>query len=89
MPENFALHQNYPNPFNPITTIRFDLATATNVKLTIYDITGRLVDELVNSNMNAGSYDLRWNAAHLSSGMYLYRIETPEFTATNKLLLLK
>jgi len=89
MPENFALHQNYPNPFNPITTIRFDLATATNAKLTIYDITGRLVDELVNSNMNAGSYDLRWNAAHLSSGMYLYRIETPEFTATNKLLLLK
>ena len=89
VPANFALHQNYPNPFNPVTTIRFDLAHDTNVKLTIYDITGRLVDELVNKNMNAGSYDLRWNAGHLSSGMYLYRIETPEFTATNKLLLLK
>ena len=89
IPGKFALHQNYPNPFNPVTTIRFDLASATNVKLTIFDITGRVVDELVNTNMNAGSYDLRWNATHLSSGMYLYRIETPEFTATNKLLLLK
>ncbi len=89
VPDNFVLHQNYPNPFNPVTTIRFDLAKATDVKLTIYDISGRRVQELVNSSMNAGSYDLRWNAGHLSSGMYLYRIETPEFTATNKLLLLK
>jgi hypothetical protein len=89
VPDNFVLHQNYPNPFNPITTIRFDLAKTTDVKLTIYDISGRRIQELVNSSMNAGSYDLRWNAGHLSSGMYLYRIETPEFTATNKLLLLK
>jgi hypothetical protein len=65
------------------------LASASNVKLTIYDLTGRKVQELVNKNMNAGSYDLRWNASHLSSGMYLYRLETPEFTATNKLLLMK
>jgi predicted extracellular nuclease len=89
VPDNFVLHQNYPNPFNPVTTIRFDLAKATDVKLTIYDISGRRIQELVNSSMNAGSYDLRFNAGHLSSGMYLYRIETPEFTATNKLLLLK
>jgi hypothetical protein len=89
VPDNFVLHQNYPNPFNPITTIRLDLAKTTDVKLTIYDISGRRIQELVNSSMNAGSYDLRWNAGHLSSGMYLYRIETPEFTATNKLLLLK
>ena len=89
VPKNFVLHQNYPNPFNPVTTIRFDLAKATDVKLTIYDLSGRRVQELVNSSMNAGSYDLRFNAGHLSSGMYLYRLETPEFTATNKLLLLK
>ena len=89
VPAKFALHQNYPNPFNPVTTIRFELANSTNVKLSIYDITGRLVENLVNTNMNAGTYDLRWNATHLSSGMYLYRIETPEFTATNKLVLLK
>jgi DNA/RNA endonuclease YhcR with UshA esterase domain len=89
VPGTFALHQNYPNPFNPVTTISFDLASASNVKLTIYDLTGRKVQELVNKNMNAGSYDLRWNASHLSSGMYLYRLETPEFTATNKLLLMK
>ncbi len=89
VPANFALHQNYPNPFNPVTTIRFDLANATNVKLTIYDINGRKIQELVNTNMNAGSYDLRWNASKLSSGMYLYRLETPEFISTNKLVLLK
>ena len=89
VPANFVLHQNYPNPFNPVTTIRFDLANATDVKLTIYDLSGRRVQELVNSSMNAGSYNVRFNAGHLSSGMYLYRIETPEFTATNKLLLLK
>ncbi len=89
IPSSFALHQNFPNPFNPVTTIRFELASATDVKLSVYDISGRLVEELVNTSMNAGAYDLRWNAAHLSSGMYLYRIETPEFTATNKLVLLK
>jgi len=89
VPASFALHQNYPNPFNPVTTIRFDLASATKVKLTIYDITGRKIRDLVNTNMNAGSYDLRWNASDLSSGMYLYRLETPEFIATNKLVLLK
>ena len=89
VPENYVLHQNFPNPFNPVTTIRFELPTASDVKLSIYDITGRLVEELLNTNMNAGAYDLRWNAANLSSGMYLYRLETPEFTATNKLLLLK
>ena len=89
VPSNYALHQNYPNPFNPVTTIRFELANASNVKLTIFDINGRLVEELVNTSMNAGAYDLRWDAAHLASGMYLYRLETPEFTATNKLVLLK
>ncbi len=88
-PVSYALHQNFPNPFNPVTTIRFELANSSNVKLSVYDINGRLVQELLNKNMNPGAYDLRWNAAHLSSGMYLYRIETPEFTATNKMLLLK
>lgn len=86
---NYALHQNFPNPFNPVTTISFELAKASNVKLSIYDINGRLIEELINSNMNAGAYDLRWNATHLSSGMYLYRLETPNYTATNKLVLLK
>lgn len=89
VPDHFVLHQNYPNPFNPVTTIRFDLAKATDVKLTIYDLGGRRIQELINSSMNAGVYDIPWNAAHLSSGMYLYRLETPEFIATNKMVLLK
>ncbi len=89
VPSDFILHQNYPNPFNPVTTIQFDLPNASDVKLMIYDINGRLVEELVNGSLNAGRYNLRWNASHLSSGVYFYRIQTPEYTATNKMLLLK
>ncbi|MFO7841955.1 MAG: T9SS type A sorting domain-containing protein [Fidelibacterota bacterium] len=88
-PGDFILAQNYPNPFNPVTTINFELPKATNVTLQVFDITGRLVTELANGPMNAGRYDLRWNAGHLSSGVYFYRLQTPEFTATNKMLLLK
>ncbi|MCF7832765.1 MAG: T9SS type A sorting domain-containing protein [Candidatus Marinimicrobia bacterium] len=89
VPEKYILTQNYPNPFNPVTTIQFDLPNASNVQMMIYDINGRLVEELANGPFNAGRYNLRWNAAHLSSGVYFCRIQTPEFTATNKMLLLK
>ena len=55
IPESFSLSQNYPNPFNPVTSIKFDIAKNTPVKLSIYDINGKLVRELVNSELNAGS----------------------------------
>ncbi len=89
IPEHYVLHQNYPNPFNPVTTIRFDLPEISPVTLTVYDISGRYVETLVNGSMNAGTYTLRWHAGHLSSGVYFYRIQTPGYTATNKMLLLK
>ncbi|MEL6823109.1 MAG: YCF48-related protein, partial [Calditrichota bacterium] len=88
-PQNYKLYANYPNPFNPSTTIRFDLPEATDLSLTIYDNTGRKVSELENGFKNAGSYELQWNAASFSSGVYLLRMETASFVSVNKMMLLK
>lgn len=86
----FNLEQNYPNPFNPSTTIQYSISSISNVKLSIFDITGREVVELVNQRQNAGSYSVKFNADYLSSGMYFYRLETEQgFSKTNKMLLIK
>jgi len=79
IPTVFSLHKNYPNPFNPVTTLKYDLPEAANVKLTIYDITGRTVKTLVNSHQEAGYKSIRWDSTNdlgepVSAGMYLYRI---------------
>lgn len=89
VPEKFSLHQNYPNPFNPVTNIKFDLAKTGLVKLTIYDVTGKVVAELVNGVYNAGSYKYDYNASNLASGIYFYRLETPDFTDVKKMMLVK
>lgn len=89
VPKEFALVQNYPNPFNPITTLGFELPKAMAVRLQVFDLNGRLVEELANANFNAGRYELKWNASRYSSGVYIYRIVTPEHTASRKMLLLK
>jgi hypothetical protein len=85
----FALGQNYPNPFNPATTINFSLAEPTFVKLAIYNLLGEEVQVLKNENMNAGSYNVSFNAASLPSGMYLYKIETAQFSSVRKMMLMK
>ena len=89
IPKDFYLYQNYPNPFNPSTHIRFDLAKSGFVTLDVYDITGRKVTELVNENLNAGKHNAEFNASELSSGIYFYRIVTPEFTSIRKMILVK
>jgi CubicO group peptidase (beta-lactamase class C family) len=95
VPENFVLHQNYPNPFNPITNIKFDLAEPGFVKLRIFDISGRLISVLVNEKLNAGSYGYKFDASHLSSGIYFYRIavdsfgETGNFNNVKKMIIVK
>ncbi len=89
IPHVYSLSQNYPNPFNPATKISYALPTAGNVKLVVYDLLGREVAVLVNDFKKAGNYDVNFNASNLSSGIYLYKIESGEFNDTKKMMLIK
>lgn len=89
LPKFFSLSQNYPNPFNPVTNIKFDIPKSSLVKITVYDQLGREVATLVNEQMQAGSYSVDWDASNFSSGVYFYRIETEDFSKTNKMVLVK
>lgn len=88
-PFEFALAQNYPNPFNPNTVISYSVAAEGNVTLKVFNAAGQLVNELVNAEHQAGIYNVEFNAASLSSGVYFYRLESNGFTATNKMILIK
>ena len=88
LPKSSRLEQNYPNPFNPTTTIRFDVPEASKVSLIVYDMLGRQVANLVDGFVSAGKYTATFDARSLSSGAYIYRLETPKGTFTKKLLLL-
>ena len=88
------LNHNYPNPFNPSTTIAFDLAKAGNVKLSVYNVKGQLVRRLTHANLPGGSHRVTWNGVDesnrpVASGIYYYRLETRDYTKTNKMLLMK
>jgi hypothetical protein len=89
LPLNFALSQNYPNPFNPTTTIMYQLPEFSNVKLSLYDIIGREVVLLVNGNQPAGYYGVVLDASGLASGVYIYRIDTKNFTKSLKMSVIK
>lgn len=90
VPNQFNLYQNYPNPFNPSTKIKFDVAPGTdNVKLVIYDITGKQIDVLVNDRLSPGTYEAQWDASKYSSGIYIYRLETGNFSAVRKMIFVK
>lgn len=94
MPAEFNLHANYPNPFNPSTTISFDLKTASDVELMVYDMRGRLIKSLQSGRMEAGSYRVEWdgrdmNDLPVSSGVYLYRLTAGDKVFSRKMMLLK
>ncbi len=89
VPERFQLSQNYPNPFNPSTVIKFSLPIGGHVKLSVFDISGKIVEELLNEKLEAGNFSIDFNASQLSSGAYFYRIETEGFTDTKKMILVK
>ena len=94
IPITFALHQNFPNPFNPITTLRYDLPSDALVTLSIYDMLGREITQLVNTNQQAGFKSVQWDATDsmgrpVSAGVYLYQIEAGDFIQTRKMVLLK
>ncbi len=88
-PADFKLYNNYPNPFNPVTTFRFDIPANSEVVLQVYDVNGKMVEELVNRKMNAGSYHVDWNAAESSSGIYFCTFKAGSYTATQKIVLIK
>ncbi len=89
LPEAVALEKNYPNPFNPTTTIRFSLEAHGDVSLQIYDVSGRLVETLVSSRMEAGEYNVEWNAVSHPSGIYFYSLTSGGEQITKKMLFLK
>ena len=91
---NFTLKDNYPNPFNPITNISYDLLEESFVNITIYDMLGNVVNNLVNANQSSGYKSLQWNATNnqgepVSAGVYLYTIEAGDFRQSKKMILLK
>ena len=89
VPENFILYQNYPNPFNSQTTIEFDIKEKNIYMLEIYDLLGRKREELLNKNLNAGSYKVTYIADKLSSGVYFYRLVSNKINITKSFLLIK
>jgi PKD repeat protein len=89
LPEAFELGQNYPNPFNPITTIKFNLPYATQVRLDIFNILGQRVETVVDEVLQAGPHSFTWDGGQMASGIYLYRLTTDNFTSTRKMVLMK
>jgi hypothetical protein len=85
----YKLHQNYPNPFNPTTTINWQVAVGSKVELSVYNILGQKVITLVDQYMHAGQYQVEWNGANFSSGVYFYRLDAGNYSEIRKMILLK
>ena len=88
-PIEYALEQNYPNPFNPVTTIKFSIPEATNVRLSVYNVLGEKVTELVDGKLEAGRYSYEWNGSNVATGIYIYELRTEKFISIKKMLLIK
>lgn len=89
IPASFKLAQNYPNPFNPATQIAYTLPASSEVRLTVFTVTGQEVETLVDATQAAGSYEVNFDASELASGLYLYRLETGQYTETRLMSLIK
>lgn len=89
IPNAYEISQNYPNPFNPTTTIQFALPVDSKVNISVYNVVGQKVAELVNGEFEAGYHTVQFNASNLSSGIYFYKIEAGKFNAVKKMMLIK
>ncbi len=87
--ESYFLGNNYPNPFNPSTSIKFGITERSYVKLTVYNSTGQVIENLIDQSLTAGTYLVKWNAINYTSGVYFYRIETGSFSEVKKMILIK
>ena len=89
MPVELALDRAYPNPFNPSTSLSYSIPSDGYVQLSVYDINGRLVEQLVDSYQGAGNYNTMWNASNISSGVYFVRLTAASNVLTQKVMLIK
>lgn len=89
IPKAYKLFPNYPNPFNPITNLQFDIPTKTDVRIIVYDIMGKLIEEIVKQELNSGSYKVDFDGSKYSSGIYFYRLVTEKYSETKKMILIK
>ena len=89
VPAGYHLKQNYPNPFNPVTNIQFSLPEPAHITLNIYNITGRLVEQLVNQHIPAGYHTVTWDASRYSSGIYIALMQAGDFVKAQKMVLMK
>ncbi|MEO8665353.1 MAG: T9SS type A sorting domain-containing protein, partial [Ignavibacteria bacterium] len=88
-PKIFSLEQNYPNPFNPVTIINYELKVANFVSLSVYDVLGNKVRNLLSEKQKPGRYSVNFNASDLPSGIYYYKLKAGNFEKVRKLMLLK
>jgi hypothetical protein len=89
VPNNFKLAQNYPNPFNPSTTVKFSIPQTTKVLLKVYDMLGREVATLIDSEKAAGNYEVNFDASKYASGVYVYTLSAGNYQSTKKMMLMK
>lgn len=85
----FILNQNFPNPFNPETNIRFSIPDNAFVTLSVFDVTGRLIEKLIDNKLEAGNYEVKWKPENLNSGIYFYRLISGSYIGTKKLIFIK
>jgi flagellar hook assembly protein FlgD len=83
------LNPAYPNPFNPITTIEYGLPKDSQVSITVYDMLGRIVKELINEKQSAGFHSIKWDASDLSNGLYLVKMAAGKYQKSQKVMLVK
>jgi uncharacterized protein YdaL len=92
-PDKFYLNSNYPNPFNNETVIEFGVPPVSNkssvTTIQVFDVQGKLVETLVNNRLEAGNYNIKWDADRYSSGIYFYRLHSQNFSSTKKMVLIK
>jgi len=89
VPSRYVLKNNMPNPFNPETSISFELPEAADVRLSIYNVNGQLVETLAEGLLSAGNHSYTWNAQNMPSGVYFYSLEANGAVQTRKMVLMK
>jgi hypothetical protein len=88
-PQNFMIIRNYPNPFNPITTIEYQIFKPGNIEISVFDIYGKKIEELINEKQTSGNYTLAFDGSKYPTGLYYYRVRFEKYAVTRRMVLLK